>query len=74
MLLCKNTSNKLPNINKNHIKISIISIVLSLLFYCYQSIVKPLWLLGLVKNIRLSKVLLFSLTITTYRNIYLGTL
>lgn len=33
------------NNNKISIKISIISIVLSLLFYCYLSIVKPYWLL-----------------------------
>ena len=37
---CLSTKN-----NKNHIKISIISIDLSLLFYCYLSIVKPQWLL-----------------------------
>ena len=39
------TSSTLSINNKISIKISIISIVLSLLFYCYYSIVKPLWLL-----------------------------
>ena len=33
------------NNNKFSVKISIKLIVLSLLFYCYLSIVKPLWLL-----------------------------
>ena len=44
------------NNNKISIKITITAIVLSLLFYCYLSIVKPLWLLDLAKNIRLSEV------------------
>ena len=39
------TSSTLSINNKISIKISTPSIVLSLLFYCYYSIVKPLWLL-----------------------------
>ena len=64
------TSSTLSINNKNHIKISTNPIVLSLLFYCYYSIVKPLWLLHSQLKTIFTEVLLNSTTTPISKSTY----